>query len=569
MQRIRTGALLVSLVMLALSGCSDSGSSSSSTTTTQTTSVGGAGTKGPLVDAAVTVFQLDDQVDDLRGAQLATGSTNAQAAIQVALANDTEGLLLVEVRATEETTDLTTGEAPVLTRLTTVIDAQDWLAGQAVYATPLTHLAVEIAARNVGTNVESALARAQRAVRNTFGFGLLDDDGFDIFTTPPLLTSGIADDESRQRVLRHRRAVEGVAAVLAELAGDPDGTEALFDLVAQDLASGAIDATDKDGLSIDYGIADFVANLEASDPDTLPIPKHPLGRTVAQVREDLNEERETIGVDEASGPEVTDDDDTDVGATGSPTTDSGLATLEGEDVEITVDVSPEGGGAVSGAGVAGADTTVALEATAAEHYSFSHWEIPGEDDVVENPYSFVADADLTLVAVFEADTFDVSVTVDPALGGTVTGDGAVPFNSTADLEAITADGFAFVAWEDEEQTLLSEEAAYSFVMPAEDVTLVVRFELTSAEVEGGEGSISIDAPNGHVFGQEVTYTAVPAPGFQFVNWVDSQGAQLTTEAAYTFTLDESSDIRAVFEEDPDGDGEAVWDQFNWDEANWQ
>ncbi|MDZ7827652.1 MAG: hypothetical protein U5R48_18445 [Gammaproteobacteria bacterium] len=70
----------------------------------------GAGVKGPMANAAVEVFELDPAAVDLRGASVATGSTNANARIEgLALPDDLGGSLLIVFSVDDDTIDLTTG----------------------------------------------------------------------------------------------------------------------------------------------------------------------------------------------------------------------------------------------------------------------------------------------------------------------------------------------------------------------------------------------------------------------------------------------------------------------------
>ena len=133
-------------VAVAMTGCggggggggSSSSSSSSTPSAPATTSVSGGAVKGPLVNAVVRAYALDTSAADLKGSLLDSGTTNAQAAISgLAIASSTTGPVLLEIVADADTTDLTTGAAPVITRMVTVRDAADLMSGDA-YATPLT-----------------------------------------------------------------------------------------------------------------------------------------------------------------------------------------------------------------------------------------------------------------------------------------------------------------------------------------------------------------------------------------------------------------------------------------------
>ncbi|TVP54345.1 MAG: hypothetical protein EA349_11695 [Halomonadaceae bacterium] len=557
-------------VLLILAGCSDSSSSRSPAMADDdaagTTAVGGAATKGPLADAAVSVFQLDPGADDLKGPQLATGSTNSQATISANLPDNANGLLLVEVRAIDGTIDLTTGDSPVLTRFQSVIDADEWRGGQPVYATPLTHMAVQIAARNVGSNIVSALARGQTAVRNAFGFQLLDDD-LDLFTTAPLLRSDSTDPDVRRVILSNRKAVEAVAAVMAELAenaeGSPRTIEQMFDLITLDLSSGMINGLDKDGNPVDNGYGDIATTLAAIDTEQLIIPG--TTRRVSEVRQIVNEERAAVGVDEGNVADLEEAEDT---PAQEPKSDSGLTSLEGEDVTITVSADPMEGGTVTGGGVQGADSRVTVSAVANDGFAFVQWSSEQVDGSSHASYTFTAREDTTLVASFEPQAFTLLLEADPQVAGMPAGGGQRDFQEAVPLMPATTEGFAFSGWFNGD-ALLSEEEDFIFTMPAEDTTLTARYAIANADV-GEEGSGNIIVNNdGQQGGGTVTYTAVPAEGFRFVDWRDSEGNLVSEDLDYTFTPEEGQNFTANFEAIPLNEA-AVWDQFNWDDGSqWQ
>jgi subtilisin family serine protease len=114
---------------------------------------------------------------------------------------------------------------------------------------------------------------------------------------------------------------------------------------------------------------------------------------------------------------------------------------------IQSNVSPAGSGTVNGSGSYAHGQTATLTAVAGDNYDFSRWTVNGNQVSTDNPYSFVVNNDLTVTAVFEIkQTFSVSVLVEPANSGTVTGEGNYSFLQSVTLTAIPAENFVFVAW---------------------------------------------------------------------------------------------------------------------------
>src|SRR5690606_21151662 len=110
------------------------------------TEVGGSGVKGPLANAAVSLFELDTSQTNLRGTLLDEGSTGPNAGIQgLTIPDATTGWVVLLFEVDDDTTDLTTGAAPVFNSLITVVQAQRVLDGDDIYASPLTTMAVNLA----------------------------------------------------------------------------------------------------------------------------------------------------------------------------------------------------------------------------------------------------------------------------------------------------------------------------------------------------------------------------------------------------------------------------------------
>ena len=285
-------------VAVAITGCGGGGGGSSSSspapTPTPTTSLSGSAVKGPLVNASVRAYALDTSAADLKGDLLDSGSTNAQAAITgLAIATSTTGPVLLEILADADTVDLTTGAAPVITRMVTVRDAAELMSGNA-YATPLTTMVVELARKNAdkdtlgysgddnGTVTEAeflaALPIAQSQVKASLGFGLVDD--VDLMSQSPLITSDTDDAASQTAVLNYRTALEGVAAIaqklkddaLAANASSSVSTDDMFAALASDLSDGTLDGQDDSGaLAVMADVPDVEASVTV-DPSTLTIP---------------------------------------------------------------------------------------------------------------------------------------------------------------------------------------------------------------------------------------------------------------------------------------------------------
>lgn len=254
-------------------------------------SVSGSGVKGPLANAVINLYRLDVTAQDLAGEQIAAGTTNTQAQIEGITVTDPSGDFLMEFLADDDTIDLTTGTVPVLTRLTTIVDAERFAAEDRIYATPLTTLALNLGKnrRSDGQNNEDFLASltgVQQEIRSSLGFGLGDD--VDFFTTSPMLDEETITLAQQQRVTAYRKALEAFSAVVNQVAVE-SGTSAdsIATALAEDLADGVIDAS---------GVYSAARLLElGSAPDSLVIANDPQNRTVGDIKGILIDEKSVTG----------------------------------------------------------------------------------------------------------------------------------------------------------------------------------------------------------------------------------------------------------------------------------
>lgn len=308
------------LLVASLSACDggnfdgvfDSGDSQAASNTTLT----GSGVKGPLANATVNAYAFEGSATNFQGALLDSGETTATAAISGLVIPGTHtGAVLLEVVADEDTLDITTGTAPVITRLRTVL-AGDVLAN-AVYPSPLTTLAYQLAgARGDSTAAPyqgdgdgelteaeflAAFQVAARQTASTLGFGLPANT--DLNSTPPLITEATSSPEAQTAVARYRTAIEALGAVVANMRqtsenNNPSTTvdnDTLLAGLAEDLTDGSIDGSVNGAAISAFADVDDVAAEVTVDPATLNIPGTTI--SVADVEQELVREKEDTGSD--------------------------------------------------------------------------------------------------------------------------------------------------------------------------------------------------------------------------------------------------------------------------------
>lgn len=147
----------------------------------------------------------------------------------------------------------------------------------------------------------------------------------------------------------------------------------------------------------------------------------------------------------------------------------------------------------------------------------------------------------------------ITVSANSDYSGTVEGSGLYNDGVAVTISAVSQPGFAFTNWT-EAGVEVSTETVYSFIASA-DRTLLANFVATQALISvacvpysGGTAS----GGGSYACGVEAAVTAVPNTGYRFVNWLEINMAtwgfaEVSTNAAYTFTVSSDRMLRAVFE----------------------
>lgn len=275
---MRVRVQLVILLTFLLASCGGGGASSataamnhtlgsaepdSATVASTDHALRGSAVKGPLLHATIRVYRLDTHsalfFND--AAPIATGHTDAHAAITGLVIPVQEVAPLVLVVDGTRSTDITTGKTPVLTTLITLVTDAELRGEKAVYPTPLSTLAFHVARLRVGTGAAVAsfvTAYREAAALITNAFAPLRSEGVDILTDPPLLTPSTVSVADQQRVMIHRAVLEGLASLTFAIAtrrqesGYALTADAALERLAQDLAhDGVFDGSDGDTLLSD------------------------------------------------------------------------------------------------------------------------------------------------------------------------------------------------------------------------------------------------------------------------------------------------------------------------------
>ena len=212
---------------------------------------------------------------------------------------------------------------------------------------------------------------------------------------------------------------------------------------------------------------------------------------------------------------------------------------------LTLIPNPTDGGIVTGGGDFKEGDGIPLLATPNSGYRFVNWTNESDAVVsVEAAFEYTMPAqDVTLTANFEIipSTYTLTLVANPTEGGVVSGGGDFEEGEEVTLSATANAGFEFVNWINVADEVVSDEAAFEYTMPAQDVTLTANFEiipptytltLVANPTEGGVVTGGGDFEEG----DEIPLLAMPNTGYIFVSWTNAADDVVSEDAGFEFTM---------------------------------
>ena len=159
---------------------------------------------------------------------------------------------------------------------------------------------------------------------------------------------------------------------------------------------------------------------------------------------------------------------------------------EGETTNYLINVSANNDehGTVTGGGVFSHGSNVTLSATANSGYHFCYWEENGGIASTNPNYSFIANFNRNLMAVF-AEPFTITVTATE--GGTVSGGGSFLYGQSCTVIATADDGYGFANWT-KNGVVVSVDANYTFSVAGESL-LIAHFVPLEGNIEFADDNV--------------------------------------------------------------------------------
>ncbi|MFJ1329121.1 InlB B-repeat-containing protein, partial [Capnocytophaga canimorsus] len=205
-----------------------------------------------------------------------------------------------------------------------------------------------------------------------------------------------------------------------------------------------------------------------------------------------------------------------------------------------------------------AGTEVTLQATPKTGYRFVGWAVGTPSFIVanDNPYQPAINENVRFIAVFEPLPLQITANSNNTAWGSVSPESqTLNAGQTAKVTATSVAPHKFKHWiNTATQAVVSTQAEYSFTVN-ENSSLTAVFEqgvstykVTAKSNNTAWGSVSPENQTLNA-GQTAKVTATPVAPHKFKHWINTATqAVVSTQAEYSFTVNENSSLTAVFEE---------------------
>ena len=223
-----------------------------------------------------------------------------------------------------------------------------------------------------------------------------------------------------------------------------------------------------------------------------------------------------------------------------------VAHFQTQSYTVSVSANPVDGGTVSGGGTFNYGQSCTVSATPATGYTFLRWTENGTQVSTNPSYTFNVTGNRTLVAQFQLQGYAITVSANPAEGGTVSGGGTYSYGQSCTVSVTANEGYTFINWT-ENGNEVSTNLSYTFNVTS-NRTLVANFEMQSFEVKASLDPADAGYVTGegtYYYGEEVTLTVVHNEDFVFLNWTED-GEVVSEDPIYVFNITRTRNLVAHF-----------------------
>ena len=187
---------------------------------------------------------------------------------------------------------------------------------------------------------------------------------------------------------------------------------------------------------------------------------------------------------------------------------------------VSVAVSPAGSGTATKSpnkSSYSSGDSVTCTATANTGYTFSSWL----DGSTSNPRTISVTDNISLTALFNINSYTLTVTASPAGGGSVTGGGTYNYGAAVTLTATPASGYNFVQWNDGNNNPSRTVTVTSSTTYTATFSSTPTYTITTVVTPSDSPVVGTVTGGGtYQSGATATLTATPASGCIFNRWSD-------------------------------------------------
>jgi hypothetical protein len=188
------------------------------------------------------------------------------------------------------------------------------------------------------------------------------------------------------------------------------------------------------------------------------------------------------------------------------------------------------------------DSTVVIQATAYTGYHFERWD----NNSTNNPDTVTLPGDTTIIAIFERDTYNLTVNMnDTTLGTVATPQGtSALYQDTLMVVATPIEHYHVASWQGQGviATSADKDTAWLHMLNNRTLTCNLAIDTHTVSVATNDIAHGMVSGGGHyVYGTPCAVTATAYSGYTFQTWSDGQTAN-----PYTFAVMEDVELTAVF-----------------------
>ena len=206
------------------------------------------------------------------------------------------------------------------------------------------------------------------------------------------------------------------------------------------------------------------------------------------------------------------------------------------------------GGSVTGEGNFDHGTQTTIVAIPDDGYVFTGWSGTGISDPYAEETSVEMNETRNISASFSLKQYSLILLV-VGEGGSVTGEGNFSHDSNVTIEAIPDEGYSFTGWIGDGLSDRNNSSTIVHMTQPRTISALFNTKEYLLEINASTGG-TVTGEGNYSHGQLVAINAIPASGYQFVEWTGDIDGNVSSPSR-TILLDDNKSITALFSEAPE------------------